>query len=103
MEICHRHGTPQKEGSDRVRRGDYMSISLVAHAGKIPLKIIPRRFSEYCECVEILPEEQSGFRPNRSTTETMFVIRQLQELVLRNEFRCMYALLTIPKAYDFVD
>ena len=36
------------------------------------------RFSEYCERLEILSEEQSGFRPNRSTTDMMlFVIRRL--------------------------
>ena len=53
VEICHHHGTSQKEESDRVR--------LVAHAGKKLLKIIARRLSEYCERVGILPEEQSGF------------------------------------------
>ena len=39
-----------------------------------------RRLSEYCERVEILPEEHSGFRTNRSTTDIMFAIRRLQEL-----------------------
>ena len=58
----------------------YRGISLVAHAGKILLKIIARRLSEYCERVGILPEEQSGFRPNRSAIDVMFVIRRLQEL-----------------------
>ena len=42
--------------------GNYRGISLVAHAGRILLKIIARRLSEYCERVGILPEEQSGFR-----------------------------------------
>ena len=45
---------------------NYRSISLVAHAGKMLLKIIARRLSEYCERVGILSETQSGFRPNRS-------------------------------------
>ena len=63
---------------DQTECGNYRGISLVAHAGKILLKIIARRLSEYCERVEILPEEQSGFRPNRSTTGMMFVIRRLQ-------------------------
>ena len=54
---------------------------MVAHAGKILLKIIARHLSDYCERVGILPEEQSGFRPNRSTIDMMFVIRRLQELV----------------------
>ena len=54
---------------DRIECGSYRGISLVAHAGKILLKIIARRLSEYFERVGILPEEQSGFRPNRSTTD----------------------------------
>ena len=82
---------------DRTECRNYRGILLIAHAGKILLKIIARRLSGYCERVGILPEEQSGFRPNRSTTDMMFVIRRLQELAGRNEFRCVYALSTLPK------
>ena len=42
---------------DRTECGNYRGISLVAHAGKIVLKIIARRLSEYCVRVGILPEE----------------------------------------------
>ena len=49
------------EKKDRIECGNYRGISLVAHAGKIPLEIIARRLSEYCERVGILPEEQSSF------------------------------------------
>ena len=42
---------------DRAECCNYRDISLVAHAGKILLKIIARRLSEYCERVGILPEE----------------------------------------------
>ena len=65
---------------DRTECSNYRGISLGAHAGKILLKIIARRLSEYCERVGILPEEHGGFRPNRSTTDVMFVIRRLQEV-----------------------
>ena len=65
---------------DRTECGNYRGISLVAHCGKILLKTIARRLSEDCERVGILPEEQSGFRPNRFTIDMMFVIRRLQEL-----------------------
>ena len=37
--------------------GNYRGIWLVAHAGKILLKIIARHLGEYCERVGILPEE----------------------------------------------
>ena len=56
---------------NRTECGNYRGISLVARAGKILLKIIARRLSEYCEREGILPEEQSGFRPNCSTTDMM--------------------------------
>ena len=56
---------------DRTECANYRGISLVAHAGKLLLKTIARRLSEYCERVGILPEEQSGFQPNRSTTNIM--------------------------------
>ena len=62
---------------DRTKCGNYRGILLGAHAGKILLKIIARRLSENCECVGILPEEQSGSRPNRSTIDITFVIRRL--------------------------
>ena len=64
----------------RTECGNYRGTSLVAHAGKVLLKIIAHHLSEYCEREGILPEERSGFRPNRSTTDMTFVIRRLQEL-----------------------
>ena len=86
---------------DRTECGNYRGISLVAHAGKILLKIIARRLSEYCERVGILPEEQSSFRPNHSTTFMMFVIRRLQELARKK--RIPLYVIDLTKAYDSVD
>ena len=88
---------------DRTECGNYRAISLLAHAGKILLKIIARRLSEYCERVGILPEEQSGFRPNRSTTDVMFVIRRLQELVRKKRFPLYVCFIDLTKAYNSVD
>ena len=88
---------------DRTECGNYRSISLVARAGKILLKIIARRFSEYCERVGILPEEQSGFRPNRSTTDMMFVSRRLRELARKKQILFHVCFIDLTKAYDSVD
>ena len=52
-------------------------ISIVAHAGSVLLVIVASRLSSYCEQLEILPEEQC---PARSTVDTVFVVRRLQEL-----------------------
>ena len=88
---------------DRTECGNYRGISLVAHAGKMLLKIVARRLSDYCERVGILPEEQSGFRPNCSTTDMMFVIRRLQELVRKKRIPLYACFIDLTKAYDSVD
>ena len=88
---------------DRTECGNYRGISLVAHAGKILLKIITRRLIEYCERVGILPEEQSGFRTNRSATDMMFVIRRLQELARKKRIPLYVCFIDPTKVYDSVD
>ena len=60
---------------DRTEFGNYRGISLVAHAGKVLLKVIAGRLADYCERDNILSEEQCGFRPQRSTVDMMFVVR----------------------------
>ena len=65
---------------NRTECGNYRGISLVAHAAKALLKIVAHRLSNFCEETDVFPEEQCGFRPQRSTTDMMFVVRRLQEL-----------------------
>ena len=88
---------------DRTECGNYKGILLVAHAGKILLKIIARRLSEYCERVGILPEEQSGFRPSRSTTDMVFVISRLPELARKKRIPLYECFIDLTKAYDSID
>ena len=91
------------KNKERTECGNYRGIALVAHAGKILLKIIARSLSEYCERVGILPEEQSGFQSNRSTTDTMFVIRRLQGLVRKKPIPLYVCFIDLTKPYDSVD
>ena len=69
---------------DRAECGNYRGISLMAHAGKVLLKVIANRLRNYCEREGILPEEQCGFRPQRSTIEMIFVVRRLHQLARKN-------------------
>ena len=47
--------------------------------------------------------EQSGFRPNRSTTDMMFVIRWLQELARTKRIPLYLYFIDLTKSYDSVD
>ena len=60
--------------------GNYRGISLESHAGKVLLKLVARTLSAYCEAKGLLPEEQWGFQPDRSTTEMVFVVHRLYEI-----------------------
>ena len=59
--------------------------------------------SEYCESVGILPEEQSGFRPNRSTTDMMCVVCRLQELAWKGRIPLYVCFIDLTKSYGSVD
>jgi len=88
---------------DRSDCGNYRGIALVSHAGKVLLKIVAHRLSGHCETGGILPEEQCGFRPGRSTVDMLFVMRRLQELGRRRKIPLYMCFIDLQKAYDSVD
>ena len=88
---------------DETEYGNYRGISLVSHAGKVLLKVVARRLSAYCEAKGLLPEEQCRFRPDRSTTEMMFVVRTLQEVRRKAGVSLFMCFIDLQKAYDTVD
>ena len=96
IEVLHKE-------KDRTECGKYRGISLVAHASKVLLKVIADRLSDYCERENILPEEQCGFRPQRSTVDMMFVVRRLQELARKKDTPLYLCFIDLTKAYDSVD
>ena len=88
---------------DRTECSNYRGLSLVAHAGKVFLKIVANRVGDFCEEAGILPEEQCGFRPQRLTTDMMFVVRRLQELGQSSNSSLEICFIDLAKAYDSVD
>ena len=88
---------------DKTECGNYRGILLVSHAGKVLLKVVGRRLSAYCEAKGRLPEEQCGFRPDRSTTDMMFVVRRLKEIGRKAGVSLFMFFIDLQKAYDTVD
>ena len=78
-------------------------ISLVAHSGKTLLKLVASRLSNYCEAKGVLPEEQCGFRPARSTVDMLFVVRRLQKHGRGRKIPLYMCFIDLQKAYDSVD
>ena len=61
------------------------------------------RLGGFCDEAGILPEEQCGFWPQRSTTVMMFVVRRLQELGRTSGTSLEIYFIDLAKAYDTVD
>ena len=111
--VWHQREVPQRwrdavikvlyKKKDRTECDNYRGISLVAHAGKVLLKIVATRLSAYYEARNLLPEEQCGFRPHRSTTDMMFAVRRLQELRRKVCVPLFLCFVDLQKAYDLVD
>ena len=88
---------------DRTECANYRGLSLVAHCGKDSLKTMVNRLGDFCEEAGILPEEQCGFRPQRSTTDMMFIVHILQELGRTSNTSLEICFIDLTKAYDSVD
>ena len=110
--VWHQREVPQRwrdavikvlQKKDRTKCGNYRGISLMAHTRKFLLKIVATRLSAYCEARNLLPEEQCGFRPHRSTTDMMFAVRRLQELGRKARVPLFLCFIDLQKAYDSLD
>ncbi|PFX31654.1 Transposon TX1 uncharacterized 149 kDa protein [Stylophora pistillata] len=82
--------------------GNYRGISLLSIAGKILARIILNRLifniSEHN-----LPEAQCGFRPGRSTTDMIFVVRKVQEKCREQNMDLYAVFVDLTKAFDTVN
>ncbi|CAB1119488.1 unnamed protein product [Ectocarpus sp. CCAP 1310/34] len=91
------------KNGERCQCNKFRGISLLSHLGKVPIKIITNRLSAFCETNYILPEEQCGFRPGRSTIDMLFVVRRLQELGRGRKIPLYMCFVDLKKAYYSVD
>ena len=87
----------------RTECGNYRGVSLVSNAGKVLLKLIDNRLSNYCEREGRRPEELFGFRPQRSTIDMPVVVRRLHQLARKKSNLLYLCFVDLIKAYDSAD
>ena len=82
--------------------GNYRGISLLYIAGKILARVILNLLiTNITE--ENLPEAQCGIRPNRSTTDMIFTVRQVQEKCIEQSMDLVAVFIDLTKALDTVN
>jgi hypothetical protein len=78
--------------------GSYMVIKLLEHAMKVLKRVIEGRVRKIVK----IDSMQFGFMAGRSTTDAIFMVRQLQEKYLAKNKELWIAFVDLEKAYDRV-
>ena len=91
-----------KRKGERSECGNYRGLSLLDVAGKIFAKIMASRFNRDI-AERLLPDSQCGFRADRSTSDSIFVCRQLLEKGREQRQPVSIAFVDLKKAFDTVD
>ena len=81
--------------------GSYRGISLLSVAGKIFARVILNRLITVSE--QTLQEAQCAFRPDRSTVDMIFAVRQLQEKCIEQNKPLYSEFIDLTKAFDTVN
>ena len=98
------HGTSSRPNSDltikgkgdALERGNYRGIKLTEQV----MKVLERIVDGLIRQVVSIDDSQFGFVPGRSTTDAIFVVRQLQEKYLAANKRLYMAFVDLEKAFD---
>ena len=92
--------TLYKNKGDRSDCNNYRGISLLSVVGKLYARVVLLRLQQLAE--RVYPESQCGFRPESSTVDMIFSLRQLQEKCREQQKPLYIAFIDLTKAFDLV-
>ena len=87
-----------KGKGDAMECGNYRGIRLLEHGMKIFEKVLEMRLKKLIQ----IDERQFGFRTGKSTTDAIFILRQLQEKYCVKQKRLFHVFVDLQKAFDSV-
>uniref|UniRef100_A0A5F8GJ83 Reverse transcriptase domain-containing protein n=1 Tax=Monodelphis domestica TaxID=13616 RepID=A0A5F8GJ83_MONDO len=91
-----------KNKGSRAACDNYRGISLLSTDGKILACVILNRLLPSVS-EQNLPESQCGFRPDRSTINMVFTVRQIQEKCLEKNLSLYIVFVDLTKVFDTVN
>ena len=82
---------------------NYRGITILSCFGKLFTSVLNKRISCFVETYKILGLEQAGFRHNHSTSDHIFTLFGIIDILLAKKKRLYCAFLDYEKAFDKVD
>ena len=78
--------------------GSYRAIKLLEQ----PIKLLERMLEKRIRSQVLIDNMQFGFMPGKGTTDTIFIMREVQEKHQTKKKKLYYALVDLEKAFDRV-
>ncbi|HEX2614968.1 MAG TPA: reverse transcriptase family protein, partial [Nitrososphaera sp.] len=91
-----------KSGGARANMADYRPITLTSCVSKLFESVLLARLSLWCDNLQVLCEEQCGFRVGRSTLEQIFSLHEIIGMRREQKLKTWLAFLDCRRAYDRV-
>ena len=82
---------------------EYRAVSLLSHVGKLYSQVLNNRIMSYCECTDLLCDEQNGFRKLRSCEDHIFTLTTIIRNRIKAKKETYVAFIDMQKAFDWVN
>ena len=92
-----------KNKGNRENPNNYRGITILSCFGKLFTNILNRRLNTFLDNLDVIGNEQAGFRKGYSTNDHIFTLYSLIEILLRHKKRLYCAFLDLEKAFDKVN
>ena len=91
-----------KRGGDPTQPENYRPITILSCFGKLFTAILNSRLNSFIDHHDILNENQAGFRSGYSTTDHIFTLHILSEILKHNKKKLFCSFIDFSKAFDSV-
>ena len=95
--------SPIYNKGDKANPDNYRGITILSYFGKLFTAILNNRLNNYLEEMNLLCEEQAGFRKKYGTTDHIFNLKCLIDLYLFRGKKIFCAFIDYKKAFDSVN
>ena len=92
-----------KNKGDKMDVNNYRGITILSCLGKLFTSVINARLNKYADEVNLINENQTGFRKKYSTTDHVFLLKNFIDIFVKNGNQKLYcAFVDYKKAFDTV-